>query len=93
MSTIAARTFASLRAPAAQPIDIESTHLAVGFARLVQTPDGAALRAWLQQKYALARVPASASDSALRMIEGARQVPADFESMVKRGERESRGTE
>jgi hypothetical protein len=89
--SLAARTFASLRAPAQPPIDKDAVYLAVAFARLAMTEDGKLLRAWLHQKYVLARLPAEASDSALRMAEGARQVPADFEAMVKRGERELSG--
>ncbi len=92
MTTTAAKTFASLRAVPHQNVDKDGILLAVAMYRLSQTDDGKLLLAWLDQKYTRARVPADASDSALRMMEGARQVPADLENLIKRGERESRAT-
>jgi len=87
--TTASKTFASLRAVPHQQVDKDGIYLAVAMYRLAQTDEGKLLLAWLDQKYTRARVPADASDSALRMMEGSRQVPADLERLIERGGRES----
>lgn len=85
--TRAARTFASLRT-VQQTVDKDAVLVAVSIYQALSTDHGRVLLAWLRES-AKEVLPSDASDSALRMKEGKRQLVAEIENQFRRGERES----
>lgn len=90
MSKRAARTFDSVRARKAPVIDLDEIRMNLLFHRLFTSGDGEYAIEYLRQLTKVA-IPATASDSALWMAEGQRQLVARIEGMILDGERARTG--
>lgn len=84
-----ARKWADLRAPQYPKVDPAATDFAVAMFRLSLIPDFQNFMGWLRATSTEMTLPPTASDSALRMLEGRRQVPRDIEGLIERGRSES----
>lgn len=81
------RTWESLREKPDNAPNDDLKETAIAMWRLSLTPDGKKLIAWLRETSTFKVLTSSCSDSALRMLEGRRQVPAEIERFIKAGER------